>query len=81
VAINKKSNEYVEAFGNPYADIPKAVWAALAISLVMRLEALDTADMERIKAVLEEEWQALYANRVVPQKPQRFTGHEKEDRL
>lgn len=81
MAINKKSNEYVDAFYIPYADVPKAVWAALAISLVMRLEALDTDDMERIKAVLEEEWQALYANRVVPQKPQRLTGYEKEESL
>jgi hypothetical protein len=77
----KKSNEYIDAFDVPYADIPKAVWAALAISLVMRLEALDTDDMERIKAVLGEEWQALYANRVVPQKPPRLTGYQKEGGL
>jgi hypothetical protein len=73
------SNKYIEAFDIPlYADIPKAVWAALAISLVMRLEALDTDDMERIKVVLKEEWQALYANRVVPQKPQRLTGDQED---
>ena len=61
---NKLSNEYVDTLpSGVYADIPKAVWAAVAISLA-------TTGGERLEEALSEvldEWLALHLNGIVPQ--------------
>lgn len=60
----KKSNEYAHSFPD-YRDTPKAVIAAIAYSLASRIiESGQDAEY-----VIREEWQALYDNGIVPQKP------------
>ena len=63
----KKMNGYAEAFPN-YERTPKAVCAALAFSLAMRLEEEDEV---RVGELLEEEWRILHQSGIVSQKPQR----------
>lgn len=65
-ALNKKGNEYMLLAGRDlYERIPKAVWAAIAISaLTCGGDAWEEA-RERVLA----EWQALAANGIVPQQP------------
>lgn len=62
--INKLSNQYVNTIDSRvYADIPKAVWAAIAISLATcGGDRLDDAT----RAIVHE-WGILHANGVVPQ--------------
>jgi hypothetical protein len=64
--------------GNEYArvvtdiDAPKTVWIAIAVSLANRIDG--TGAIERggaLKDALMAEWQALYDNGIVPQKPRR----------
>jgi len=65
--------------GNDYADLarsmrnaPKTVWMAIAVSLANRIDG--TGAIERGHAptdALMAEWQALYDNGIVPQKPRR----------
>lgn len=62
----KLRNEYVCALGADYTDTPKAVYAALAFSLAMRLSE-DRPDDAR--ALLGDEWRTLHANGLIPQKP------------
>jgi hypothetical protein len=62
----KLGNEYAHAMGRMYADTPKAVFAAVAYSLAMRLEE---DNPERAVALLKSEWRALYVIGIVPQKP------------
>lgn len=65
MAINKKSNDYVDAFDRKaFADTPKTVWAAIAISFAAMLGHGDT-----LPDFIRAEWQALYDNGIVPQKP------------
>jgi hypothetical protein len=60
----KTSNEYARAV-NCYDEIPKAVWAAIAISvLTCGGDCLDEAN-ERVM----QEWLALHEAGIVPQKP------------
>jgi len=61
----KKTNHYAEAFPH-YERTPKAVIAALAFSLAMRLEE---GDEVRAGDLLEEEWRILHQAGIVPQKP------------
>lgn len=65
----KKSNEYAQEFPN-YTGTPKAVIAAIALSLAQRIvdSGQEPAD------VIREEWTALYDNGVVPQKPPATKG-------
>ena len=61
----KVSNEYALAIPD-YDKMPKAVLAALAMSLALRLSADDFQEARRL---LHEEWVALYDAGIVPQKP------------
>jgi len=72
----KIGNEYAgAAFGNAYATVPKAVFAALAFSLAMRL----TCDAEHAaRELLAEEWATLHRCGIVPQKPIRQSAPEGE---
>lgn len=65
----KTSNEYAEAVGQElYDGIPKAVWAAIAVSaLTNGGDQLDRA-AERVGA----EWQALHTAGIVPQAPSKL---------
>lgn len=62
----KKDNSYARRVLD--IDAPKTVWMAIAFSFAMRLREDDFA-----LAAQEcmDEWQALYVNRIVPQKPRR----------
>lgn len=62
----KTRNEYVVALGRDYAETPKAVYAALAFSLAMRLSE---DDAEAARKLLADEWETLHANEIIPQKP------------
>jgi hypothetical protein len=68
--IFKTTNEYVRALPD-YADVPKAVYAALALSLAVRVsgQADGGESFETARRILVEEWAALYASGIVPQAP------------
>ena len=61
----KIKNQYCEDYPN-YETTPKAVIAAVAYSLAMRLCNDNFDDAEEL---LREEWSALYQANVVSQKP------------
>ena len=62
--VTKLDNEYVKTIpADVYADIPKAVWAAIAISLATC--GGDTLD-DAARAVVHE-WAILHTNGIVPQ--------------
>lgn len=65
----KVTNEYARAVGWAFYDqTPKAVWAAIAVSrCTAGGEGIN--DMDRVIIAVMEEWEALYANGIVPQKP------------
>lgn len=63
---NKTSNEYAEMI-TIYESMPKAVLAALAVSLVMRVNGSTTP--KEVTDELINEWEALYDNGIIPQKP------------
>lgn len=66
--VNKTINPYVEAVGRKmYERTPKAVYAALAYSLALRLTGTD--NHEEAIALLGKEWEALHNGGIVPQKP------------
>lgn len=66
-AVNKTSNEYADLIDNSlYEKMPKAVLAAIAASFALRM-AED--DFSQVQSIMVEEWQALYDNGIVPQKP------------
>jgi len=60
----KIGNEYADAFGRMYADTPKAVFAAVAYSLAMRLNG---DQHEAAIAEFVNEWRVLHANGIVSQ--------------
>lgn len=65
---NKISNEYALAVGGDlYESIPKAVWAAIAVS------ALTSGgdQIEKAAQFVAEEWRALHDAGIVPQAPNR----------
>lgn len=64
--LGNKTNEYVWTLPTGIFDrIPKTVWAAISLSLAMRhVDRLN----EALRIVMDE-WQALYDNGIVPQKP------------
>ena len=64
--VTKVINNYAMAVGwEAYESIPKAVWAAIAVSaLTCGGDQLDEA-RERVLA----EWSILHSNGIVPQKP------------
>ena len=64
MALNKKGNEYnLQAGRDLYEAIPKAVWAAIAIS------ALTQGDLEDARRLVVAEWLLLHQNGIVPQAP------------
>lgn len=64
--LKNNSNEYQKLLGEDFDKIPKAVLAAIAISLANRI----TSDnFEESLAVVRSEWWILYENKIVPQKP------------
>ena len=71
----KTWNNYADLFPN-YEKTPKAVIAALAFSLAMRLEEEDAI---RAVELLEEEWLALHRAGIVPQKPRAPVSGKKTD--
>lgn len=71
----KKSNDYAVAGGlDLYADIPKAVWAAIAVS---RLTS-GGEDLEYARGRVLQEWEALADNGIVDEVP-RFYWREIEE--
>ncbi len=66
----KLKNGYQKALGDMYAETPKAVFAALAVSLIMQLDG-DDSPAGRIRNRLLGEWTVLHQNGIVPQKPNR----------
>ena len=63
--VTKQGNEYARAFGKNYARIPKAIFAAVAYSSIS-----SGGDFQEfaIKNFMHE-WEILYQNGIVPQKP------------
>jgi hypothetical protein len=62
----KVENEYSLAIsGRLFASTPKAVFAAIAVSML----TAGGDSMERVNELILKEWQALYDNGIVPQKP------------
>ena len=64
----KQGNKYSDVLGDIYDRTPKAVLAAIAVSLALR-DAEDRFD--KVEAVILEEWRILHQNGFVPQKPLR----------
>jgi len=64
--LNKTLNDYATAGGfDLLQDTPKAVWAAIAVSL-----ATQGGDrLTEARALILAEWEVLHANGIVPQKP------------
>ena len=62
----KKLNEYVRSLGDDYANTPKAVYAAIALSLAYI--DVEEASMDAARRRLAAEWDALHENGIVPQK-------------
>ena len=62
----KITNNYARACDG-FDKTPKAVYAALAFSLAVRLAGND--DTEDANRILLNEWRALHENGIVPQKP------------
>lgn len=65
--VFKVRNSYANML-NGYRETPKAVFAAVALSLAMRLcddDPREAADL------IDREWATLHANGVVPQKPRK----------
>ncbi len=69
---SKRDNNYARlAFE---VDAPKTVWMALAVSFAaMTVESAEglLEDKIRLQKMIREEWQTLYDNGVVPQKPRK----------
>lgn len=65
----KVSNDYAKV-APKYSGTPKAVWAAIAVSFAARIAERDPfGDSDAIAICIGEEWEALYRNGIVPQKP------------
>lgn len=68
--VTNRGNDYAR-MANQVIDAPKTVWQALALSLANQVNggSLDSGIIPR--DTLMAEWQALYDNGIVPQKPRR----------
>ena len=67
----KVHNEYSQVFGPSYDKTPKAVYAAIALSLANRLmgDNFDLATKEVFR-----EWSTLHENGIIPQSPKNLLG-------
>ena len=61
----KITNEYSASFGKLYAQTPKSVFAAVAYSYVSNAGENQNEAIE----VFLREWETLWSNGIVPQKP------------
>lgn len=61
----KIGNDYARCLDRLYADMPKAVLAAVAVSFASH----GGDDLAGAKAAILAEWKVLHANGIVPQKP------------
>lgn len=64
----KTHNEYSRLFPD-YATTPKAVIAAIAMSLAARM---DGRDIEEVGSLISQEWYILNENDIVPQRPRKY---------
>lgn len=65
--IKNVSNQYVNALPVGVFDrTPKAVWAAIAISFAL---CDNDGEFDRTLTAILDEWEALYLNHIVSQKP------------
>jgi len=65
--IFKKNNDYQKAISNKlYADTPKSVFAALAVSVLVNMCG---KSFEEIDSAIIQEWDTLFKQGIVPQKP------------
>lgn len=62
---NKKHNEYAARLDEIYARTPKAVLAAIAVSML----SSGGDHMEGVADRVLDEWRVLYLNGIVPQRP------------
>jgi hypothetical protein len=68
IGVFKTTNEYMRQIDRGvYERTPKAVFAAIAASWIINHEHDETADY--LTTAILDEWQALYAAGIVPQKP------------
>lgn len=73
-AVNKKGNAYASEIDPVlYQETPKAVFAAIVASIVVN-QANETGDARTVDEFILEEWSALHANGIVPQKPPKLKG-------
>jgi hypothetical protein len=63
IGVFKKQNEYARAMGKLYARTPKAVLAAIVVSLVSN----GGENIEGVTQAVLNEWDILHANGIVPQ--------------
>lgn len=61
----KTENQYIHLLDN-YHNIPKAVIAAVCISLILKNH---DEDINMVEEDFKHEWEALYMNGIVPQRP------------
>jgi hypothetical protein len=72
----RRGNDYLAHLGPLYAKTPKAVFAAMAFSFAFI--DVEEQGVEQALARLRFEWQALYDNGIVPQKPPKHTSSTTE---
>lgn len=74
-AGNKKFNDYADVIDPAlYAATPKAVLAALVVSLMSDGgDRFDDSDFD-VNAKIREEWGILHGNGIVPQRPPKGTS-------
>lgn len=65
MSANKIHNEYAAELGPLFEDMPKAVLAAIAVSMASG----GGSDMDAARAQIADEWRILHRNGIVPQKP------------
>lgn len=63
--IFKTTNEYQSSIQN-YDIIPKAVFAGLVVSYLVNNQGIE---FNNIDNAIREEWEMLYKNGIIPQKP------------
>lgn len=66
--VSKRDNEYAQQLLD--IEAPKTVFMAIAFSLAKRISG-DDAPAGVVSQLVWDEWQALYDNGIVPQKPRR----------